>query len=159
MEKWTARVSGIDEGTRSVTRAAWPRAVAAIACAAAIVSCTPTGVRDPVNELPFGTVDIPVEGAKVGAFTPVAGWALDDRSIREVRLYIDGHFANSTRLSQPRPDVSQIFPKYAHGRLRHGWSMLAGFDMPGPHTLVVQAVDSDGATRDIGVLNVTAVDK
>jgi len=102
---------------------------------------------------------VPQPGAEVTALAVVGGWALDDRGIREIRLYIDGHIATTTQLSQARPDVTQAFPQYAKGHTRHGFSMLAGFDVPGRHTLVVQAVDSDGATRDIGVINVTAVDK
>jgi hypothetical protein len=135
------------------------RALAAAVCAAALAACAPLGERDPANELPFGNVDLPAPGAQLSALSPVSGWALDDRGIREIRLYIDGHLANTCRLTQARPDVSQIFPQYARGRHRHGWVMLAGFDVPGPHTIVVQAVDSDGATRDIGVLKVTAIDK
>lgn len=136
------------------------RGLAAAACAAALAGCAPADrLHDPINELPFGNVDVPVPGATVKALSPVAGWALDDRGIREIRLYIDGRIANTTRLNQYRPDVTQTFPQYAKGRTRHGWSLLAGFDMPGPHTLIVQAVDTDGATRDIGVLNVTAVEK
>jgi hypothetical protein len=34
-----------------------------------------------------------------------------------------------------------------------------GFDAPGIHTVVAQAVDTDGATRDIASLTVTAVDR
>ena len=147
------------ERTRSVARRAL--AIAALACAAALTGCDAAdgGVRGAANELPFGTVDRPVPNSEVTALSPVAGWALDDRGIAEIRLYIDGHLANTCRLTQARPDVAQTFPKYARGRLRHGFIMLAGFDVPGPHTLVVQAVDSDGATRDIGVINVTAIDK
>jgi Bacterial Ig domain len=160
MQKSPALVSGKVEGSGSVARWTWVRALAAGACAAALAGCTPTGgVADPVNELPFGNVDAPSQGAQVKALTGVAGWALDDRGIREIRLYIDGHLANTSKLTQPRPDVSQTFPQYARGRHRHGFTMLAGFDVPGPHTLVVQAVDTDGATRDIGVINVTAIDK
>src|SRR6185436_17165659 len=124
MERSTALESEAREGTRSVARGIWRRALGLAVCAAAIAGCAP-----------------------------------DDRGIREIRLYIDGHLANTCRPTQARPDVSQIFPQYARGRTRHGWTMLAGFDVPGPHTLIVQAVDSDGATRDIGVLNVTAIDK
>jgi hypothetical protein len=116
-------------------------------------------VRDPANELPFGHVDLPAPGAEMKALSPVAGWAMDDRGVHEIRLYIDGHLANTTRLSQARPDVSKAHPRYAREQHRHGWVMLAGFDVPGPHTLVFQAVDTDGATRDIGVINITAVDK
>jgi len=131
----------------------------AAGCAAALTGCTPAGMRDPANELPFGNVDLPAPNAEVPALTPVAGWALDDRGIREIRLYIDGHLANTARVTMSRPDVAKTFVNYARGRTRHGFTMLAGFDIPGPHTIVVQAVDTDGATRDIGVLNVTAVDK
>lgn len=159
MERSTALESEAREGTRSVARGIWRRALGLAVCAAAIAGCAPAGEHDPANELPFGNVDLPSPGAKVTALSPVAGWALDDRGIREVRLYIDGHLANTCRPTQARPDVTQIFPQYARGRTRHGWTMLAGFDVPGPHTLIVQAVDSDGATRDIGVLNVTAIDK
>ena len=159
MEKSTALESEIREGTRSVARGPWTRALAAAVCAAAVAGCAPAGEHDPVNELPFGNVDLPAPGAELTALSPVSGWALDDRGIREIRLYIDGHLANTCRLTQARPDVSQIFPQYARGRHRHGWVMLAGFDVPGPHTIIVQAVDSDGATRDIGVLKVTAIDK
>lgn len=143
----------------SVARRTCARAFAA-ACALTLAGCGPAdALHDPANELPFGVVDIPQPGAQVKALSPVGGWALDDRGIREIRLYIDGHLGTTTRLSQARPDVTQIFPQYAKGRTRHGFTMLAGFDVPGPHTLVVQAVDSDGATRDIGVINVTAIDK
>ena len=117
------------------------------------------GVEDPANELPFGHVDVPVEGARVNAQTPIAGWALDDRGVREIRVYVDGHIINRGQLTDQRPDVSKEFPQYAHETHLHGWTMLAGFDAPGPHTLLVQAVDSDGATRDIGTLTVTALDR
>jgi hypothetical protein len=127
--------------------------------AASLTGCSGGRVPDAANELPFGNVDRPAPNAEVTALSPVAGWALDDRGIAEIRLYVDGHLANTCRLTVARPDVTQIFPKYARGRQRHGFAMMAGFDVPGPHTLVVQAVDTDGATRDIGVINVTAVDK
>jgi len=161
MEMSTTRESGSSERTRSVARRARARAVVAVLCAALAAGCAAAGGADDpaANELPFGNVDLPSPNATVTALTPVAGWALDDRGIREIRLYIDGHLANTCKLALARPDVANIFPQYAKGRTRHGWQMLAGFDVPGPHTLVVQAVDSDGATRDIGVLTVTAVDK
>ena len=58
--------------------------------------------RPPVNELPFGHVDTPPQGAQVKAETGIAGWALDDRGIKEIRVYIDNHIVNtgtSTELS------------------------------------------------------------
>jgi hypothetical protein len=116
-------------------------------------------VLDPSNELPFGHVDVPVAGAQVNAQAPIAGWALDDRGVREIRVYVDGHIVNTGQLTAQRPDVSKAFPQYARESHLHGWALLLGFDAPGPHTVIVQAVDTDGATRDIGTLNVTAVDR
>jgi hypothetical protein len=114
------------------------------------------GATDPANELPSGRVDLPLDGAQVAASVPVGGWALDDRGIKEVRLYVDGHFQIGVPLNTDRPDVSKAFPTYAKKGDRHGWTTAVSFEAPGPHTVVVQAVDSDGATRDIGVLTLTS---
>lgn len=145
-----------------------PRVRSAVLCAAAGVLLAATLLagcgrssreQDPSNELPFGHVDVPVAGAQVKAQGPVAGWALDDRGIREIRVYVDGHIINTGHLTDQRPDVSKAFPQYARGSNLHGWALLMGFDAPGPHTVIVQAVDTDGATRDIGTFDVTAVDR
>jgi hypothetical protein len=109
---------------------------------------------DPTNELPFGVVDTPKEGATVGTPLSTSGWALDDRGVREVRVYVDGHFANLTHLNTPRPDVKKAFPQYTQGGDTVGWSATVDLQGPGVHMLVVQAVDSDGATRDIGSIKV-----
>lgn len=119
----------------------------------------PKRVYDTANELPFGRIDVPVDGAKVQAQTPIAGWALDDRAVREIRVYVDGRIVNYGPLTDERPDVSKVFPKYARGGNRHGWTLTMFFVVPGPHAVLVQAVDQDGATRDIGTLTVTAVDR
>jgi hypothetical protein len=158
----TRRASGRVEGIRSVARRPRRRAARAalpLAVAAVLAGCSEKGVKDADNELPFGHVDAPTQGAEVKMLTPVAGWAIDDRGIREIRLYVDNHIVNSGRTGQDRPDVSRAYPRYTRGNNRPGWTLLAGFDAPGAHTLLVQAVDSDGATRDIGVIGVTAIDK
>jgi hypothetical protein len=117
------------------------------------------GVLDPANELPFGALDLPASNAEVKAVTPIAGWVLDDRGVREVRIYVDGHLINHGPLTDQRPDVTKAYPAYARGSNLHGFTLLMGFDAPGPHAVLVQAVDSDGATRDIAALTVTAVDR
>jgi hypothetical protein len=145
---------------RSVARKTRAYAGAAALAAATLAGCNrETGVNDPANELPFGTLDFPVQGAQLKAESVVGGWALDDRGVKEIRVYVDGHLINSGVLSQDRPDVAKVFPQYARGSQKHGFLVLIGFDAPGPHTIIVQAVDTDGATRDIAVVNVTAVDQ
>jgi hypothetical protein len=120
------------------------------------VSSGTEGPTDPANELPFGRVDLPTDGSQVAASTPIGGWAVDDRGIREVRLYVNGHFQIAVPLNTDRADVSKVFPLYSKKGDRHGWTTALSFDVPGPHIVVVQAVDTDGATRDIGVLNLTS---
>jgi hypothetical protein len=128
--------------------------------AAACGSKPPTNrALDPANELPFGRVDIPAAGAQVPASITVGGWALDDRGIAEIRIYVDNHFSSTAPLNTDRADVSKAFPQYARGSDKHGWTVAIAFDAPGPHTIVAQAVDSDGATRDIGSVAVTSADK
>jgi hypothetical protein len=132
---------------------------AALTLASACNRGVPEGVLDPENELPFGHVDHPPANAGISAQTVVAGWAMDDREVREVRVYVDGRLAEVTPLNTERSDVSKVFPQYAHASHRHGWTTSVVFEAPGPHTILVQAVDSNGATRDIGSVPVVSVDK
>lgn len=113
---------------------------------------------DPKNELPLGYVDFPMHGAMVEREMPARGWALDDGSVSEIRIYLDNHFIARTTLTEARPDVAKAYPKYAHNSEKVGWTVLVplgGDAAIGPHTILVQAVDDQGATRDIGVANVT----
>lgn len=123
-------------------------------------ACSRSAVpRDPDlrNELPFGYVDVPSTGSTVGYQMHTRGWALDDGSVSEVRIFLDGHFVARTTITESRPDVAKTYPKYAKGSDLHGWTVLVpvAADTPaGPHTILVQAVDNQGATRDIGMSNV-----
>jgi hypothetical protein len=84
---------------------------------------------------------------------------MDDRGVREIRIYVDGFFATTTPLNTERADVSAAFPATARGTHLHGWTTSIAFDSPGAHAIVVQAVDTNGATRDIGALTVTSRDQ
>ena len=130
-----------------------------VSLALVLAGCGAKGIDDPANELPFGNVDAPSPGAQVKAEAVIAGWAMDDRGVTRVRVYVDGHLSSAGVLNQARPDVSKAHPQYTRGTHTHGFALTAGFDAPGPHTIVVQAVDTDGATRDIAVIPVTAVEK
>jgi hypothetical protein len=112
---------------------------------------------DPRNELPFGYVDVPANGSTVRYQMPARGWALDDGSVSEVRIFLDNHFVGRTTITESRPDVVKAYPAFAHGSDVHGWTVTVplGADTPaGPHTILVQAVDNQGATRDIGTSTV-----
>jgi hypothetical protein len=119
----------------------------------------PDPAHDPYNELPFGNVETPVDGARVQARTDVAGWALDDHGLKEIRLYVDGRFAGVAPLKFERPDVKKTYTQYARHAEKNGFVGAVVFDRPGDHTILVQATDIDGGTRDIGVVKVTAVER
>lgn len=118
--------------------------------------CGP-GPQDPTNELPSGFVDLPAAGTILRpGKTLIGGWAVDDRGIAEVRVYFDGYFKGATTLAVSRPDVAKAMRKYARGSDRHGWNIEVDFGVAaGSHTILVQVVDTNGATRDIGAVPVT----
>ena len=123
------------------------------AAGCALVQSSP----DQKNELPFGWVDEPTNGAAIERNVNSHGWVLDDNTVEKVNVYLDGHYLAQTKVTEARPDVTRIYPKYAHGNDTHGWKLvipLPGEVTLGPHKLVFQAVDNQGATRDIGAVDV-----
>jgi hypothetical protein len=132
-----------------------PVLMAALALSACSSGPATDGATDPANEIPFGWIDYPVNNATVGRAVPIAGWAIDDRGVREVRFYVDAHYQTAVQLNTDRPDVSKVYPAYAKRGDRHGWTTSITIDAAGAHTVVVQAVDIDGATRDLGLLVLT----
>jgi hypothetical protein len=135
-------------------------AIPAVLLAALLGACSH---QDPAhnayNELPFGNIDTPLEGTRVQAKVDVAGWAMDDHGLREIRLYVDGRFAGLAPLKQERTDVKHTYTRYARFGEKNGWVGTVVFDQPGAHAILVQATDIDGGTRDIGVVHVTAADR
>lgn len=110
------------------------------------------------NELPFGVIDVPTTGATVARVSRVAGWALDDSRIVRVDIYVNGHFSGSTSAILPRPDVGKAFPAYERQALVSGWEIAVDLgEGSTPRTLLAQAVDDRGATRDIGVVTLTVI--
>lgn len=133
------------------------RLVLTCALAALAAACgggTPAGAVDPNNELPFGYVDSPAAGTVVrGNRLAVTGWALDDTGVDHVRVYVDGRYRGEAKLTGARPDVARGYPAYAHGSETFGWGIELTIELtPGGHALLAQAVDTSGATRDIGTV-------
>lgn len=122
-----------------------------------LVGCA--GAPDPANELPFGSVDMPQSGAVV-AKGPivVGGWAMDDAGVTRVRVYVNRRFVTESRLEVARPDLIKVFPAYLHGSEFHGWNVTVVLPTPGVYEILAQATDTDGATRDLGVVAITVVD-
>lgn len=105
------------------------------------------------GEMPFGSVDEPKAGARVPRTFNVAGWALDDQGVREIRVFVDRVFNTVIATGADRQDVLQLNAPYAAANPKPGWAGTLTLS-PGPHGLIFQAVDTNGLTRVLGVVNV-----
>ena len=130
---------------------------AALGCQSRPADPAPKAGPDPKNELPFGMIDAPPTGASVERQVQMYGWALDDGGVTEVRFFVDGRFVKRAPIDVARPDVAKAFPAYATGTDVHGWAVTVPIapELPaGEHAIIAQAVDTKGATRDIGTITV-----
>ncbi|MGA2741287.1 MAG: hypothetical protein ABSG65_28090 [Bryobacteraceae bacterium] len=121
----------------------------------AAAGCRSEGGRE---ALPFGVMDGPRSGEALQGIVEVRGWALSEDGIRQAIVYVDRNYAVAARLGISRPDVAKAFPTFAHGA-DAGWtaSLDTGKFRAGTHELVVQCTANNGATRDLGDINVTVV--
>ena len=127
----------------------------AVGCACLAFGCAER-LPDPANELPFGFVDVPANGAAVARVVRVAGWALDDVRVARVDVYVNGRFRGSTMASTPRPDVANALAPYARQAQTSGWEVAVDLgEGSEPRTVLAQAVDDRGATRDIGIVTLS----
>jgi hypothetical protein len=113
---------------------------------------------DPSNELPFGFIDAPPNGASVDHQIQLYGWALDDDGVTDIRFFVDGRFAKRVGLDQARPDLTTPYASYTKGTDVHGWAVTLSLGpevAAGNHSIVAQAVDTKGATHDIGAITVS----
>lgn len=114
------------------------------------------------NDRPFGFVDRPRPGERVGRMVDVAGWALDDTSVSKVEIFVDDRLEGSFELTTPRPDVSAAYPQFdrvsAARAHRHGWAATVDLGaVPGPHAIRVRAFDERGAARDLATVAVELI--
>jgi hypothetical protein len=108
------------------------------------------------NSPPFGFVDAPAEPVTLGD-APIVfqGWALDDVQLVRVDVVMrDGSgqervLGQATRAGR-RPDVAAAHPT-AHDLERSAWSfVLQPGQVAGAATIIVRAVDTEGASAVIG---------
>lgn len=112
------------------------------------------------NPKPVGVVDVPRNGDTVGRVVDVTGWATGDAAVTDVRVWVDGRFDRSAKLSRPRPDVTSAFPQYPTRDDLHGWTAEIDLgESTGPHTILVQAVDDRGAITDLPLITVTVISR
>jgi hypothetical protein len=102
----------------------------------------------------------PLTGATVGREVELTGWALDDSRVVEVKIFVNGERKASATLTIKRPDVTKLYPKYSVPDDIHGWWALVDLgEQGGGREILVQAVDDQGATRDIGSVSVRVIER
>jgi hypothetical protein len=124
------------------------------------VACGRSSRPESDNELPFGWMDAPAPGAVLSPDSrlTVSGWALDDSQVVGIRIYVDNRLRVTTRIIEARPDLSKPYPGYMKGTDVHGFRTVLDQPLtPGSHTIMAQAIDDGGATRDLTTVTVTAV--
>ncbi|MEO8585027.1 MAG: hypothetical protein ABI584_02600 [Acidobacteriota bacterium] len=116
---------------------------------------TPRAIRvdNTRNQPPFGGVDFPLpdSGVSANGILMVAGWALDDRKIDHVDVFVDGLIERQAVTGIYRADVAANYPDNTQ-------SIVSGFVLNvdstryanGVHTVTVKAVDDQGQQGLLG---------
>lgn len=109
------------------------------------------------NQAPFGDVNFPRPDSPVqsNGVLEVTGWALDDRRVDHVEIYVDGLQERQAVMGISRPDIAAAYPDVT-GALLSGYIMnLDSTRMyNGVHTITVFAVDDQGQKGLLGVRRV-----
>ncbi len=113
------------------------------------------------NQPPFGVLDVPIPDSSVHAngVLAVAGWALDDRRVEHVDVFIDGLLEREAVIGVNRPDVAAYYPNVPDATSSGFVIFIDSTRLTnGVHTLTVKATDDQGqqgllATRRFQVFN------
>lgn len=121
----------------------------AVIAALGMAACGTTGKN--AGKLPFGVMDTPRTGETLKGKVVLSGWALSEAGITEIAVYLDRSYVMSGQINGQRPDVAKAFPNVPNGQ-NSGWAIHLDTSTiaPGPHELVVRAIDTSGSVRDIG---------
>jgi len=104
-----------------------------------------------INQAPFGELEMPGENQPMNGIFPVTGWALDDGSIEDIEVMVDGLVVGGAVTGIHRPDVAHRFPWRPDAEYAGFVRMLNTTEIiNGVHILSVRLRDDEGATRVIG---------
>jgi hypothetical protein len=99
------------------------------------------------NQPPFGVLDVPLPDSSIHAngVLTVAGWALDDRRVEHVDVFIDGLLEREAVLGINRPDVAAYYPNVSDATSAGFLVFIDSTRLTnGVHTVTVKATDDQG---------------
>lgn len=104
-----------------------------------------------LNQAPFGELELPGDNQPMNGVFPVTGWALDDGSLVDVEVMVDGAVVGLTQTGIARPDIHHRFPSVP-GSDTAGFVRMVNTSTytNGVHVVAVRLRDDQGATRVIG---------
>jgi hypothetical protein len=104
-----------------------------------------------LNQAPIGELELPGEGQPMNGVFPVTGWALDDGSIEDVEILIDGLVVGGAETGIHRPDIAHRYPWRPDAEHAGFVRMLNTSEIVnGVHMISVRLRDDEGATRVVG---------
>jgi len=113
---------------------------------------------------PFGDFSTPIDGSIVSGSIPITGWALDDVTVQDVKIYQGDenslvYIGDAVFVEGARPDIEAAYPDYP-SNYKAGWGyMLLTNYFPhggnGDYRLHAVATDINGNRVDLGMKTIT----
>jgi hypothetical protein len=108
-------------------------------------------VDSSINQAPFGELERPFENQPMSNVFPVTGWVLDEGTIEDIEIMVDGLVVGHAVTGIHRPDIGNRFPSHPGANYAGFIRMLNTSEIiNGIHILSVRVRDNEGATRVIG---------
>jgi len=101
----------------------------------------------------IAALDNPLNGQKVSGVLPIYGWALDQKGIARIELFIDDQFIGDIPYGGLRANVKNIYPNYPNAE-NSGFSMIWNYSTlsSGDHSVKIRIQNQDGQTKDLDAL-------
>lgn len=95
----------------------------------------------------------PANGQKVSGILPIYGWALDQKGINKIELFIDDQLIGNIPYGGTRQDVKNAYPNFADAE-NSGFAMIWNYSTlsSGDHSVKVRVHNQDGQTKDLDAL-------
>jgi len=99
---------------------------------------------------PFGLIENPSDGQKVSGIATIHGWALDEKGVTGVELFINDQWVGGVPYGSTRKDVEAVFPGYPNVE-NSGFSILFNYSIlpEGPTTIKVRIHNWDRQAKDL----------